>query len=181
MTSGRGWAQSLVATWMGEGNLRDRLDRRVRGWLGQRRGLKGKAQDSVGAHTVDRAHTEILRLGEESMWLACATTIALTGELVLGARQGKILSNAVDDWSSRIDPQAWTDVHAINYLRNVYCHPACPPVDELVKHLRGPEKEPLLARRLDDDWTLVGTREFAEYALRKLDAVGRHMIARYNI
>lgn len=181
MTSGRGWGESVTATWMGEVNLRHRLDRRVRGWLGQRRGLAGRAQDSVGALTVDRAHTEILRLGEVSLWLSCATTIALAGELILGAQKGMILSNAVDDWNMRVDPQAWTDVHAMNYLRNVYCHPACPPVTELARHLKGPEKEPLLGRRVEEDWTIIGTREFAEYGLRKLDALGRHVMDRSNI
>lgn len=181
MTSKRGWAQSVAATWMGELNLRHRLDRQVRRWLGRSRGLAGKQLEGVGAMTVDRAHTDLLRLGENSLWLSAATTTVLAGELVLGSKRGITLSDAVDYWLKDVDAQSWTDVRAMNYLRNVYCHPACPPVTELAAHLEGPEKEPLLGRRLRDDWTLIGTREFAEYALRKLDAVGRHAIARWNI
>ena len=177
----RAWAHVVDRTGLGDPDHRRRLDRRVRGWLGQRRGLSGSALESVAAYTVERAHSEILRLGEHSLWLPCSTSLALAGELILGAKSASILSNAVDEWNQRIDEQAWIDVHAINNLRNVFCHPACPPVDELTRHIRREGEERELAALIDRDWTALGTRRVAEYSLRKLDAVGRHAMHRWGI
>jgi hypothetical protein len=113
-------------------------------------------------------------------WFACTTLIVLSGELVLGAPEGKILSNAVDDWDRVIEKEAWMDVIAMNLLRNCVCHPADQPIPALCRHIEAFEREAIpLANGLEADWSRLGEREVAEYGLRKLDAVGRHVLRRY--
>lgn len=177
--SARDWGRVVNRTWLGDPDLRRRLNQHIRGLMGQRRGLSGSAQEGVAAFTVERAYDSVLRLGEHSLWLPCSTTLALAGELILGAQKGQILSHAVDDWHRRVDEEAWLDVHAINHLRNVFCHPACPPVDELAKHMRIERAERELAALIERDWSTLGTKEISEYALRKIDAVGRRAIDRW--
>lgn len=178
MTVPQGWADLVRKTWLGDHALRKRLDDLVRRWLGNRRGLPPAQRASVAALTVDRAYTEIQVL--QPRWFACTTLIVLSGELVVGAPKGKILSNAVDDWDRETDEEAWIDVMAMNLLRNCVCHPADQPIPALCSHIEAVERDFVtLAKDLKADWSRLGEREVAEYGLRKLDAVGRHVLRRY--
>lgn len=149
--------------------------------MGHRRGLSKGSLETVAGHTVDQAYLDILNLGANSLWLPCSTMLVLTGELILGARSGKILSNAIDEWTAKVDQEAWYDVHAVNNLRNVFCHPGDPPVDAMLSHMARDRNERELATQISSNWALLRQRSVSEYALRKLDAVGHHVMRRWNI
>ena len=147
------------------------------------RHLDPRRLESVAPFTVERAYSDVMALGlAGDKWLSCTTTLSLTMELVLGARENVILANAAKSWSEEVDRDAWINVQAANLIRNVACHPACPPIAALCNHMVRCEPERReLAKRLEADWSLFGTREFADYALNKTNAVGRLVIRRSGI
>ena len=171
------WRQLVEETRLGDRRVRTRLDR----WICRKQRQQGL--QGVPPLTVERAYNDIkdLPVLQQQYWFACTTTIALTGELLLGTNDGLILAKAKDRWNRHTEPQAWLDVQAINLLRNAVCHPASQPIPELCHHIENREREKReLAVRLQQDWSLLGKRPVAEYALEKLDLVIGHVMARYN-
>lgn len=167
------WPKRVDSTQLGKKRLRGRLDR----WVNRKLKLHQQAPNLVC--TVEQSFENIKQL--QNHWLACTTTIVLTGELLLGANDGLILSKAKERWNRHANEQAWIEVHTMNHLRNVLCHPANPPVIGLCDHIKRFEPEQReLAASLCQDWSILGQRIMAEYALDKLDAVVRHVVNRYH-
>jgi hypothetical protein len=179
----QGWRASVGATWLGHPKKRERMHNRVCGWLADRRQLNATQHNLLGPLVVDSAYLTMLDLGAQNQWLACTTLSAQLGELVLCALSGEILSIVKDkDWQRRVDEDAWRDVQAINAVRNVVCHPGSRCVPEVCAHINTYEREhSQLAALLASDWSQIGSRPFAEYALKKMNAAGEQMMQRYSI
>jgi len=176
------WGTLVNRTWLGERHRdrRTRLDRAVRRWLVSR--APGATEEDVTALTVERAAVDILRLGQEGHWLQISMTLSVLGELVLGAREGISLSEALKTFRAAVDPEARTVVELMDLVRNVVCHPANPPLDRLCALIELSDREYVeLARQLRKDRTAVGSRDFAAYVLAKVNAVGMLVIARNSL
>lgn len=185
----RGWKDSVKRTWLGRPQLRAQLDEKIRAWLGRHRNLHGKVLESVSPFTIDTAYADVLALGTNNCWFWCTTAIALTGELLLCSQRGGTFANLDRQWSRRHDQDAWINIEALRLIRNATCHPAhhsanesgTPAVQQLVEHIRNFDQEAALVSAIEAGWSTLRRRDFAEFALRKLDAVGIHFGARHRI
>jgi len=159
------------------------MHNRVSQWLAAQRKLNLSQFNLLGPLSVDSAHTVMLDLGGANQWFACTTLSAQLGELVLCALSGDILSLVKDkDWQRRVNEERWRAVQAINAVRNLVCHPGSKCVPDVCAHIHTYDREHVqLANVLDSDWSHVRSRQFAEYALQKMNAAGEQVIARYNI
>jgi hypothetical protein len=177
------WRTSVGATWLGHPDKRMRMHKRVTKWLADQRRLAPSKFHLVGPIAVEAAHDVMMSLGNQNQWFACTTLSAQLGELVACASTGQILSVVKDkDWQRRVNEDGWQAMQAINAVRNVVCHPGSQCVPEVCAHISTFDREHLqLAEVLDDDWSHVRSRQFAEYALQKMNAAGEQVIARYGI
>jgi hypothetical protein len=177
------WRARLAATWFGHPDKRMRMHNRVAQWLASQRSLDATDYHLLGPMAVDGSYAVMLELGQHNQWFACATLSAQLGELVVCAFTGEILSVVRDrDWQRRVNEDGWRAMQAINAVRNVICHPGSRCVPDVCNHIQTYDREHLqLAALLDDDWSQVRSRMFAEYALQALNAAGEQVIARYNI
>lgn len=177
------WRASVADTWLGHPGKRLRMHNRVSQWLATQRKLNASQFTLLGPLSVDSAYTVMLDLGAANQWFACTTLSAQLGELVLCASTGEILSLVKDKhWQRRANEDGWRAVQAINAVRNVVCHPGSKCVPDVCAHIQMYDREHVpLANRLDSDWSHVRTRQFAEYALQKMNAAGEQVIARYSI
>jgi selenocysteine lyase/cysteine desulfurase len=177
------WRARVGTTWLGHPSKRMRMHNRVSQWLAAQRKLDASQFNLLGPIAVDSAYDVMLELGDRNQWFACTTLSAQLGELVLCAPSGEILSSIKDrEWQRRVNEDGWRAVQAINAVRNVVCHPGSRCVPEVCSQITTYDREHLqLATTLDDDWSHVRSRPFAEYALLKMNAAGEQVIARYGI
>lgn len=177
------WRTRVGTTWLGHPDKRMRMHNRVMQWLAAQRNLEASEFHLLGPIAVDAAYTVMLDLGEDNQWFACTTLSAQLGELVLCALSGEILSSVKDKgWQRRVNEDGWRAVQAINAVRNVVCHPGSRCVPDVCAHINIYDREHAqLASILEDDWSQVRSRRFAEYALQKLNSAGEQVITRYSI
>lgn len=176
------WRTSVADTWLGHPNKRLRMHNRVSQWLATQRKLNPSQFNLLGPLSVDSSHTVMLSLGAANLWFACTTLSAQLGELILCASSGDILSLVKENWQRRVNEDGWLAVHAINAVRNVVCHPGSKCVPDVCTHIRMYDREHVqLANLLNGDWSHVRSRQFAEYALQKMNAAGEQVITRYDI
>jgi hypothetical protein len=186
MTTARPWSALVEGTWLGRPPTRATLD----GWIGERagrtRGLRPVAWGSAIPLKVETAHQALLALGREHQWLMCTTTIALTAELLLASGEGGTLTSQTPTaWPREVRPS----IEALTHVRNACCHPAhysgnsgVPHIQRLISHINvNDAEEAPLASDLSEAWAAFAERRVSEFALRKLDHVGRAFCARHRI
>ena len=132
------------------------------------------------------AYQALLALGEAHHWLLCTTTLSLTSELILASEQGGTLDSGTPRvWPLEVRPS----IQALICVRNACCHPAhyahnagVPHIERFITHIElNDAEEAELARDLAETWGAFAGRRVSEFALRKLDHVGRVFCARHRI
>lgn len=172
----RSWKEQLDGSWLGDASSVRDLDSWVRGRLASHRRLARAAQVDVVAAGVGALVEDVRSFGLDNRWFWASCAICLLAELVLAAEFGGTFGSRRRG-REVISPIVVTP---LVILRNALFHPAHqsaaagagrPHVEQLVEWLRENSEAPL-AERLAASWSVIGSREVAEFALRRLNVAG---------
>lgn len=150
------------------------LDNRVRGNL--RMLFLGRKLSPREAPQSVEVLCESLRLAlTYKRWFVATSTCALLGELIYASRTGGIYKVNEISGSPRDRDHA-----PLAALRNACFHPAfligsgkdTPPMERLVGYVR--KTDPAIALELGGGWPRLQHRSIASWAIRQLDATGKH-------
>jgi hypothetical protein len=162
------WKEQLERSWLSDQRSVHNLDTWVRARLAGHRALAGAERVSVVAASVATLVEDIRRFGKENNWFWASCAICLLAELAFAAEEGGIFLGGTRVPENEVKP--------LRILRNALFHPAHhrasagagkPHVERLVEWLRE-NSDGLLAEELAENWSVLGQRKVAEFALRKL-------------
>lgn len=170
-------------TWLGQPKHRARVDRLVKKWLADHRGLTGAQRQDVGPLTIETAWFETVQLGKSQRWLWCTAAVALTAELLFCAEKGGTYDKeTVKSW----DEDQQGPINLLRILRNAVCHPAHhtmqsgePHVLQLQAAVNNLNRADL-ADALNRSWAALRDRHMAEFALSMLHQAGLAFMERYR-
>lgn len=186
MNTPQGWSSQLESTWLADRHLLPRIHDRVLDQLRTHRGLKPTQAATTSAFTIRVGGEWIRKFGADGHWFWCTTAMVLTTELLVCAEAGGTWKEAdIREW----DKDVRRDLQVLLDLRNAICHPAHqlnvgsgqPHVEELIRYFENNDDQPQLAVGLSGSWAFLGERPISEFALRKLDAVGREFARRHRL
>jgi hypothetical protein len=181
------WRKSFEVTWLAKDEPVAALDGWVRRSLARHRGLDDpRALESVAPWSVEALARSIASFGDENRWLWCVTAMSLLQELIFCAEDG-----GLDPAGVATDSDLRATITTLQAIRNAVVHPAFhrakggnePPMLRLIGLLEADDDAEVteLALRLPDDWSYLGERPLATYALRKLNSAGQLFIERNRL